>query len=59
MAAAFEFGFLEALLAHVVGESASKRFAIRLKNNVAFVCFCASGGARMQEGLYCDADGKD
>ena len=34
----------------VVGEKFIRAVRHSIENNVAFVCFCASGGARMQEG---------
>ncbi len=50
--AAFEFRFMGGSMGAVVGE----RFVIAvnhsLENNQPMVCFCASGGARMQEGLF-------
>ena len=52
VAAAFEFKFIGGSMSAAVGE----RFAIAaeaaLKAKVPFVCFCTSGGARMQEGMF-------
>jgi len=52
VACAFDFAFLGGSMGSVVGE----RFALAgehaLATRSAFVCFTASGGARMQEGLY-------
>jgi len=49
--AAFEFRFLGGSMGSVVGE----RFVLGIhtccENNLPFLCFSASGGARMQEGL--------
>ncbi len=52
VAAAFEFAFMGGSMGSVVGERFDRAVdeAIRLK--VPFVCFSASGGARMQEGLF-------
>lgn len=51
VAAAFEFNFMGGSMGSVVGErfSLGVEEALRLKS--PFVCFTASGGARMQEGL--------
>lgn len=51
VAAAFEFRFMGGSMGSVVGErfQLGVEEAIRLKS--PFVCFAASGGARMQEGL--------
>lgn len=51
VAAAFEFGFLGGSMGSVVGEKFIRAVRHSIENNAAFVCFCASGGARMQEGL--------
>ncbi|MBA6292018.1 acetyl-CoA carboxylase carboxyltransferase subunit beta [Colwellia sp. MB3u-70] len=50
--AAFEFGFLGGSMASVVGARFVKGVEYCLANNVPFVCFSASGGARMQEALF-------
>jgi acetyl-CoA carboxylase carboxyl transferase subunit beta len=50
--AAFEFGFLGGSMASVVGARFVKGVEYCLKHNVPFVCFSASGGARMQEALF-------
>jgi acetyl-CoA carboxylase carboxyl transferase subunit beta len=49
---AFEFGFMGGSMGSVVGEKFARAGleAIRLK--APLVCFSASGGARMQEGLF-------
>lgn len=51
IAAAFEFGFIGGSMGSVVGE----RFRLAVEhcctNNEPLVCFCMSGGARMQEAL--------
>jgi acetyl-CoA carboxylase carboxyl transferase subunit beta len=52
VAAAFEFRFMGGSMGSVVGE----RFALAgeraAEERIPFVCFSATGGARMQEGLY-------
>ena len=52
VAAAFDFAFMGGSMGSVVGE----RFALgaerALEIGAPFVCFSASGGARMQEGLF-------
>jgi len=52
VAAAFEFGFLGGSMASVVGARFVKGVEYCLEHNVPFVCFSASGGARMQEALF-------
>ncbi len=51
VAAAFEFRFLGGSMGSVVGERFARAVQHCLKARVPFVCFCASGGARMQEAL--------
>jgi len=51
VAAAFEFAFLGGSMASVVGARFVKGVEYCLEHNVPFVCFSASGGARMQEAL--------
>jgi acetyl-CoA carboxylase carboxyl transferase subunit beta len=51
VAAAFEFAFLGGSMASVVGARFIKGVEYCLEHNVPFVCFSASGGARMQEAL--------
>ncbi len=50
--AAFEFAFLGGSMASVVGARFVKGVEYCLANNLPFVCFSASGGARMQEALF-------
>ncbi len=50
--AAFEFSFLGGSMASVVGARFVKGVEYCLENNLPFVCFSASGGARMQEALF-------
>mgnify|MGYP000502648890 FL=1 len=50
--AAFEFAFLGGSMASVVGARFVKGVEYCLENNLPFICFSASGGARMQEALF-------
>ena len=50
--AAFEFSFLGGSMASVVGARFVKGVDYCLKHNIPFICFSASGGARMQEALF-------
>jgi acetyl-CoA carboxylase carboxyl transferase subunit beta len=52
VAAAFEFAFLGGSMASVVGARFVKGVEYCLEHDVPFVCFSASGGARMQEALF-------
>lgn len=52
VAAAFEFSFLGGSMASVVGARFVKGVEYCLENNLPFICFSASGGARMQEALF-------
>ncbi len=52
VAAAFEFAFLGGSMASVVGARFVKGVEYCLEHNLPFVCFSASGGARMQEALF-------
>ena len=51
VAAAFEFGFMGGSMGSVVGERFIRGVQTCVDRHLAFVCFAASGGARMQEGL--------
>ena len=51
VAAAFEFRFMGGSMGSVVGERFARGVQAALDANAPFVCFSASGGARMQEGL--------
>ena len=51
VAAAFEFGFLGGSMGSVVGERFVRGVQVCLEQRLPFVCFTASGGARMQEGV--------
>ncbi|TSA48715.1 MAG: acetyl-CoA carboxylase carboxyltransferase subunit beta, partial [Nitrosomonadales bacterium] len=49
--AAFEFKFMGGSMGSVVGERFVRGAATCLEHKLPFVCYSASGGARMQEGL--------
>jgi len=51
VAAAFEFAFLGGSMGSVVGERFVRAVEHAIRHRVPFICFAASGGARMQEGL--------
>jgi len=51
VAAAFEFKFLGGSMGSVVGERFVRGVHVCLEQKLPLVCFTASGGARMQEGL--------
>ncbi|MPZ43508.1 MAG: acetyl-CoA carboxylase carboxyltransferase subunit beta [Betaproteobacteria bacterium] len=50
--AAFEFRFLGGSMGSVVGERMVRAIDCCVESRIAFVCVAASGGARMQEGLF-------
>ncbi|MCJ8321977.1 MAG: acetyl-CoA carboxylase, carboxyltransferase subunit beta [Colwellia sp.] len=50
--AAFEFAFLGGSMASVVGARFVKGVEYCLEHKLPFICFSASGGARMQEALF-------
>ncbi len=50
--AAFEFKFMGGSMGAVVGERFVRALQICVEQNLPFVCVSASGGARMQEGLF-------
>ena len=52
VACAFEFQFLGGSMGSVVGERFKLGVQHCIQHREAFVCFTASGGARMQEALY-------
>ncbi len=52
VAAAFEFDFMGGSMGSVVGEKFVRGVNACLEFGVPFVCFNASGGARMQESLF-------
>ncbi len=51
VAAAFEFQFMAGSMGSVVGERFVRAAQIALHEHIPFICFSASGGARMQEAL--------
>lgn len=51
VACAFEFGFIGGSMGSVVGEKFTRAGQESLRLKAPLVCFSASGGARMQEGL--------
>ncbi|MEY3201576.1 MAG: hypothetical protein RIR70_1126 [Pseudomonadota bacterium] len=50
--AVFEFDFLGGSMGSVVGERFARGVRTAAELNLPFLCFTASGGARMQEGLF-------
>jgi len=50
--AAFEFKFMGGSMGSVVGERFARGVQAAIKNKTPFICISASGGARMQEGLF-------
>jgi acetyl-CoA carboxylase carboxyl transferase subunit beta len=52
VAACFEFDFMGGSMGSVVGERFVRGVESALDQKVPFVCFTATGGARMQEGLF-------
>ncbi len=52
VAACFEFDFMGGSMGSVVGERFVRGVHAALEQKVPFVCFTATGGARMQEGLF-------
>ena len=51
VACAFEFEFMGGSMGSVVGERFVQAVDAAIENSVSLVCFSASGGARMQEGI--------
>jgi acetyl-CoA carboxylase carboxyl transferase subunit beta len=49
VACAFEFNFLGGSMGSVVGEKFLRGVNLSIENKTPFICFTASGGARMQE----------
>ena len=52
LTAAFDFTFMGGSMGSVVGEKFVRAANSAIENNQPLVCFSASGGARMQEGLF-------
>lgn len=50
--AAFEFDFMGGSMGSVLGERFVRGVRLALDENIPFLCITASGGARMQEGLF-------
>lgn len=51
VAAAFEYGFIGGSMGAAVGERFVRGVQTAIEHNIPFICFSASGGARMQEAL--------
>lgn len=51
-ACAFEFGYMGGSMGAVVGEKFARAAEYALAEKTPLVCFTATGGARMQEGLF-------
>jgi acetyl-CoA carboxylase carboxyl transferase subunit beta len=51
VAGAFEFDFLGGSMGSVVGEKVTRAFELGIEWERPVIIFCASGGARMQEGI--------
>ncbi len=52
VAAAFDFRFMGGSMGSVVGEKFVRAVKVCLDKELPFICFSASGGARMQEALF-------
>ncbi len=52
VASAFEFKFMGGSMGATVGEKFVRGVNVAMAEKRAFICFTASGGARMQEGLF-------
>jgi acetyl-CoA carboxylase carboxyl transferase subunit beta len=52
VAVAFDFSFMGGSMGSVVGEKFVRAAQVALDKKIPLVCFSASGGARMQEGLF-------
>jgi len=50
--AAFEFGFMGGSMGSVLGERFVRGVQAAVEQGLPFICVAASGGARMQEGLF-------
>ena len=48
----FDFSFMAGSMGSVVGEKFVRAAKVALEKKVPLICFAASGGARMQEGLF-------
>jgi len=52
VAACFEFKFIGGSMSAAVGERFAQAAEAAIAAKSPFICFCASGGARMQEGMF-------
>lgn len=52
VAVSFDFSFMGGSMGAVVGEKFVRAAHVSLEQNIPLICFSASGGARMQEGLF-------
>ncbi|UJS26502.1 acetyl-CoA carboxylase, carboxyltransferase subunit beta [Thiothrix winogradskyi] len=52
VAAAFDFRFMGGSMGSVVGERFVRGAEAAMANKIPYICFAASGGARMQEALF-------
>jgi acetyl-CoA carboxylase carboxyl transferase subunit beta len=52
VAVSFDFSFMGGSMGAVVGEKFVRAAQVSLEQNIPLICFSASGGARMQEGLF-------
>jgi len=52
VAVSFDFSFMGGSMGSVVGEKFVRAAQVALEKKIPLVCFSASGGARMQEGLF-------
>jgi acetyl-CoA carboxylase carboxyl transferase subunit beta len=52
VAVSFDFSFMGGSMGAVVGEKFVRAAKVSLEKNMPLICFSASGGARMQEGLF-------
>jgi acetyl-CoA carboxylase carboxyl transferase subunit beta len=52
VAAAFDFRFMGGSMGSVVGERFVRGAEAAMTNKIPYICFAASGGARMQEALF-------
>lgn len=52
VASAFEFGFMGGSMGATVGEKFVRGVNVAMETGCPYICFTASGGARMQEGLF-------
>ena len=51
MAAIFDFSFMGGSMGSVIGEKITRAAEEALRERLSLIIFCASGGARMQEGI--------